>query len=74
MLIHPRVHAVCLVNREERLIDVLDLRTLAADLVSHIIDYLLSSQVFSFRGEGKTSGRRRGGWLLSGALRAGQED
>ena len=37
MLDHPRVHVVCVVNSEERLIGVLDLRTLADDFFFRII-------------------------------------
>jgi CBS domain-containing protein len=37
MLAHPRVHVVCVVNNEGRLIGVLDLRTLADDLFFHIM-------------------------------------
>jgi CBS domain-containing protein len=37
MLDHPRVHVVCVVNREERLIGVLDLRTLADNFFFRII-------------------------------------
>ena len=45
MLIHPRVHVVCVVNREERLIGVLDLQTLADDLFYHIMPEEFLSEV-----------------------------
>jgi CBS domain-containing protein len=37
MLAHPRVHVVCVVNSDERLIGILDLRSLADDLFFHIM-------------------------------------
>ena len=45
MLAHPRVHVVCVVNDEGRLIGVLDLPTLADDLFFHIMPEEFLSEV-----------------------------
>lgn len=45
MLAHPRVHVVCVVNDEGRLVGVLDLRTLADDLFFHIVPEEFLSEV-----------------------------
>lgn len=45
MLAHPRVHVVCVVNDEGRLVGILDLRTLADDLFFHILPEEFLSEV-----------------------------
>lgn len=45
MCAHPRVHTVCVVNDEGRLVGVLDLRTLADDLFFHIVPEEFLSEV-----------------------------
>ncbi len=45
MLAHPRVHTVCVVNDDGRLVGVLDLRTLADHLFFHIIPDEFLSEV-----------------------------
>jgi CBS domain-containing protein len=45
MLAHPRVHVVCVVNIEGRLLGILDLRTLADDLFFHIMPEEFLSEV-----------------------------
>lgn len=45
MLAHPRVHVVCVVNDEGRLIGILDLATLADDLFFHIMPEEFLSEV-----------------------------
>ena len=45
MLAHPRVHTVCVVNDDGRLVGVLDLRTLADHLFFHIIPEEFLSEV-----------------------------
>jgi CBS domain-containing protein len=45
MLAHPRVHVVCVVNEEGRLVGILDLRSLADDLFFHIMPEEFLSEV-----------------------------
>jgi CBS domain-containing protein len=45
MLVHPRVHVVCVVNDEERLIGILDVGALADDLFFHILPEEFLSEV-----------------------------
>ena len=45
MFAHPRVHVVCVVNDDGRLVGVLDLRTLADDLFFHIMPEEFLSEV-----------------------------
>ena len=45
MFAHPRVHTVCVVNDDGRLVGVLDLRTLADDLFFHIMPEEFLSEV-----------------------------
>jgi CBS domain-containing protein len=45
MLAHPRVHVVCVINDEGRLVGVLDLHALADDLFFHIMPEEFLSQV-----------------------------
>jgi CBS domain-containing protein len=45
MLDHPRVHVVCVVNDEGRLVGILDLRTLADDLFFHIMPEEFLSEI-----------------------------
>jgi CBS domain-containing protein len=45
MLTHPRVHVVCVVNGEGRLVGVLDLRTLADDLFFYIMPEEFLSEI-----------------------------
>lgn len=45
MLVQPRVHVVCVVNDEGRLVGVLDLETLADDLFFHIMPEEFLSEV-----------------------------
>ena len=45
MFAHPRVHVVCVINDDGRLVGVLDLRTLADDLFFHIMPEEFLSEV-----------------------------
>jgi CBS domain-containing protein len=45
MLAHPRVHVVCVVNEQARLLGIIDLRTLADDLFFHIMPEEFLSKV-----------------------------
>jgi len=45
MLAHPRVHLVCVINDDGRLVGVLDMRTLADDLFFHIMPEEFLSEV-----------------------------
>ncbi|MCL7452425.1 MAG: CBS domain-containing protein [Anaerolineae bacterium] len=45
MLAHPRVHVVCVVNDDDRLIGILDVRALADDLFFHIMPEEFLSEV-----------------------------